>query len=404
MISPKLRFKNFDRSYSKVQLQEIGEFKNGINKDSESFGSGTPFINLMDVFGTSSIKKGNYGLVTTTLKERNEYNLLKGDVLFIRSSVKPSGVGLTAVVLEDLLDTIYSGFLIRFRDTLENLNLDYKKYCFYSVNFRKQLLKKATSSANTNINQESLKSLFIHLPSIEEQQQVGNFFGLIDNKIMRQKEKVDLLQKQKKGFLQKIFSQELRFKDEDNNNFPNWLTRKMGKVTKKVGPSNKKGANYAVCSVNNKEGFVLQSEQFENSRLDVLSKDAYKIVLPGEIAYNPARINVGSIGVQRYQQPVLISSLYVCVRFTQDVLVDFFSFFMETFDFKKQVILNTEGTVREYLFYENFSNINMPVPSLEEQKKIVRIMSKIELKIKNEEKKLNLLIERKKGLMAQMFI
>lgn len=138
-----------------VQLTKHGHFKNGINKGNEDFGHGTPFINLMDVFAVNSIKSGDaFGLVKTNEAEQNAYDLKRGDVIFIRSSVKPSGVGLTAVIETDLPKTVYSGFLIRFRDN-DALDIGFKRHCFYSENFRNRLIGSSTVSANTNINQDN---------------------------------------------------------------------------------------------------------------------------------------------------------------------------------------------------------------------------------------------------------
>src|SRR5262245_24314385 len=99
-------------------LGELGHFKNGINKAAEDFGHGFPFINLMDVFGVSKVTASTValGLVNSTEAERKMYELKGGDVLFVRSSVKPEGVGLTALIPLDLPNTVFSGFLIRFRD------------------------------------------------------------------------------------------------------------------------------------------------------------------------------------------------------------------------------------------------------------------------------------------------
>lgn len=99
------------------ELGEIGTFKNGINKSSEDFGFGFPFVNLLDVFGKSSISENeSFGLINSNEIERKLYDLKKGDVLFIRSSVKPSGVGLTCVIENNLPDIVFSGFIIRYRD------------------------------------------------------------------------------------------------------------------------------------------------------------------------------------------------------------------------------------------------------------------------------------------------
>lgn len=153
-----------------VPLSRLGQFKNGINKDSEAFGHGSPFVNLMDVFGVSSITSGNsFGLVKTSDVEQKTYNLKHGDVIFIRSSVKPSGVGLTAVVEVSLPKTVYSGFLIRFRDN-DALDIGFKRHCFYSESFRNKLIAASSVSANTNINQENLKKLLIALPPTATEQ------------------------------------------------------------------------------------------------------------------------------------------------------------------------------------------------------------------------------------------
>lgn len=162
-------------------LSSIGRFKNGINKGSEAFGHGSPFVNLMDVFGVNSIKScDGLGLVKTSDAEQETYDLKLGDVIFIRSSVKPSGVGLTAVVEADLPKTVYSGFLIRFRDG-NALDIAFKKHCFYSEKFRSNLIAASTVSANTNINQDNLKKLFIALPpTTAEQRAIAQALSDID--------------------------------------------------------------------------------------------------------------------------------------------------------------------------------------------------------------------------------
>jgi type I restriction enzyme, S subunit len=153
-----------------TSLGEIGFFKNGINKSKEDFGFGFPFVNLMDVFGKSSISTSKgFDFINSNNLERKLYNIVKNDVLFIRSSVKPSGVGLTSVITQDLLDVAFSGFIIRFRDN-NYIELDYKKHCFFETNFRNRIIANSSVSANTNINQESLKSIQICLPKLRIEQ------------------------------------------------------------------------------------------------------------------------------------------------------------------------------------------------------------------------------------------
>lgn len=153
-----------------VPLSSLGTFKNGINKSSDAFGHGSPFVNLLDVFGASSIdSRASLGLINSNIAEQQMYDLREGDVLFIRSSVKPSGVGLTAVVQETLPRTVFSGFLIRFRDQ-GALCSKFKRHCFYEEGFRKKVISASSVSANTNINQENLKRLLLPLPANKKEQ------------------------------------------------------------------------------------------------------------------------------------------------------------------------------------------------------------------------------------------
>jgi len=102
----------------------------------------------MDVFGKNTVSNGYFDKVNATEKELDLYNLLEGDVLFIRSSVKRSGVGEAVLVSENVNQTVYSGFLIRFRDKHKILCSDYKKYCFADQAFRKKLLSFASLVLN----------------------------------------------------------------------------------------------------------------------------------------------------------------------------------------------------------------------------------------------------------------
>ncbi|HGO1438587.1 restriction endonuclease subunit S [Staphylococcus aureus] len=189
---PELRFPGFEGEWEEKKLEDIGTLKNGINKDKESFGYGFPFVNLNDVFNSKEIQIKNLSLINSTYKEREEYNLQKGDTLFIRSSVKPSGVGLTKVIEIDLKNVVFSGFLIRFRNN--NLAVNFKKFIFNSISVRKQILSLSSTSANTNINQESLKKVKIPIPCMDEQQKIGQFFSKLDRQIELEEQKLELLQ------------------------------------------------------------------------------------------------------------------------------------------------------------------------------------------------------------------
>lgn len=201
---PEIRLKGFSGDWEEFQLENLGEFKNGMNMDKDSMGFGNPFVNIQHVFESTEVTKHNLELVNATNKQKKDYNLLEGDVLFVRSSVKLEGVGDTAVLVDDIEGATYSGFLIRFRSNI-NLSLDYKKVMFSIPLVRKQILANATTSANTNINQESLKKILILLPKYEEQTQIGLFFKQLDETLLLQQQQLQTLKNLKQAFLEKMF-------------------------------------------------------------------------------------------------------------------------------------------------------------------------------------------------------
>ena len=177
---PEIRFDGFTYDWEQRKLGELGSLKNGMNFSKEAMGHGFPFINLQNIFGNNVIDVNKLELADATEKQLLEYSLLKGDVLFVRSSVKLEGVGEAALVPETLENTTYSGFIIRFRDEY-GLNNDFKKYIFGTQKVRNQIMAQATNSANKNISQGVLENLTFEVPSFDEQAKIGEHFSNLDH-------------------------------------------------------------------------------------------------------------------------------------------------------------------------------------------------------------------------------
>lgn len=165
-----------------------------------------------------------------------------------------------------------------------------------------------------------------------------------------------------------------------------WEETTFGKISQRTGEKKSK-ENLKPYSISNIYGFISQEKQFSDSSYNNLDKTLYKKVLKGEFAYNPARINVGSIGLLKDQDAVIISSLYVCFKLNSEKCFNlYFEKYFKSYRFNFEVVRNIEGSVREYLFYENFCKIKCSLPSIQEQQKIADILSTqdkvIELKVK----------------------
>lgn len=405
MTAPRLRFGSFKGSWERKTLAELGNFKRSYSLSRDSEGAGEyHHIHYGDIH---SLYKGivdfNSNIPSITAKGPFEC-ASDGDVIFADASEDYKDLGKAVVVVDLQGKKVISGLHThRFRPT-EKLDPFFLLYFSQTSVYQSFVRKMGTGISVLGISKTNLSSLNIALPQIKEQQKIGSFFLLLDKKIDKQQEKIEQLELFKKGMMQKIFSREIRFKDENGNEYPDWIKVKFGSISKKVGPKNTKGFKYPVYSISNKHGFIPQDEQFEESRLENLDKSSYRIVKKGQFAYNPARINVGSIGLSNFDDPIIVSSLYVCFQLTGSVDNGFVAQYFKTNMFRKEVLRNVEGSVREYLFYENFSNINVWLPTIEEQRKISSYLSLLDLKIEKETTKLNTLLELKKGFLHEMFV
>ena len=178
----------------------------------------------------------------------------------------------------------------------------------------------------------------------------------------------------------------------------------MGEITELFSRRNKNRTDYPMFSVTNARGFVNQQEQFEDREMKGEDISAYKIVSPGEFAYNPARINVGSIARYDGETDCMISSLYVCFK-AKTELVDS-QLLLHILKSPKMVYnygINGEGGVRIYLFYPNFSRIRVKLPSLEEQRKIASFLDLIEERIQIQNKVIEDLITLEKEIVNYVF-
>ena len=249
----------------------------------------------------------------------------------------------------------------------------------------------------------------VYVPCLEEQKNIANCLFSIDSYISSINEKIEELKAHKKGLMQKLFPQngqtipEYRFPEFRGSD--EWKNRKMGDVTIVVNRRNKSNRSLPIYSISNTDGFVPQSEQFDG--LDSKSRgydiSLYKVVGRNTFAYNPARINIGSFGYSGNLKEVLISSLYVCFKTTDEIDDEFMICFLNTAHFRQAVESNVEGGIRSYLFYENFSRINIIFPTIQEQRRISSVIKSIDKLLSSNQHKVSLLEEQKKGLMQNLF-
>ena len=165
-----------------------------------------------------------------------------------------------------------------------------------------------------------------------------------------------------------------------------WEKCAFGDITTNFSLRNKEQIQYPMYSVTNNRGFVPQSEQFEDREMMGEDIKAYKIIHEGDFAYNPARINVGSIAKYSKKDPCMISSLYVCFKTHSNIDKEWMMQLLKTPKMNFYYNVNGEGGVRVYLFYPNFARIRTSYPSLVEQQKIAAFLRLIDQRIETQKK------------------
>lgn len=181
-------------------------------------------------------------------------------------------------------------------------------------------------------------------------------------------------------------------------------TSHIGDVIEQISKRNKNNAIQNVLSVSNRQGFIKQSDQFENRNVASEDTSNYKIVEKNDFAFNPARINVGSIARLTTLEKGIVSPMYICFRTQENVAPEYIDFFFESKHFYCEIQKRLEGSVRQCLSFEGLCNIPISLPSLEMQQRIGKRLLTLGQKIKTETDLLELLNKQKQYLLRQMFI
>ena len=179
---------------------------------------------------------------------------------------------------------------------------------------------------------------------------------------------------------------------------------KIGDVIAQVSIRNRDDNDYSVLSVNNRLGFIEQSEQFEDRTVASDDTSNYKVVSRNDFAYNPARINVGSIARLTSFEKGIVSPMYICFNTKRQVLPEYMEYFFDTRYFYNEMQKRLEGSVRLCLSWEGLCNIPIAIPSIELQQKVGKRIARFVGKIRLEEHYHDMLKSQKQYLLQTMFI
>lgn len=257
-----------------------------------------------------------------------------------------------------------------------------------------------------NLSGEIIKNILITLPTLPEQQKIATFLTTVDEKLQALKQKKSLLEQYKKGVMQKIFSQELRFKDDNGNEFPDWEEKKLGEILEEKNEKTKASGQHRILSSTTK-GIFNQDEYFTR---DIASKDntGYKILRKFQLVFSPQNLWLGNINVNMNFEIGIVSPSYKIFSFIKKfTTAEYCEYFLLTpemmFEYEQSSVQGA-SVVRRNLDLDKFLNIEFNLPTIEEQTKIATFLSTIDEKINQCQAQITNTEVWKKGLLQGMFV
>jgi len=397
---PELRFPEFSGEWEEKKLKEIttkiGSGKTPRGGSSVYKKEGIPFLRSQNV----------------------QFGALKLDDLVFIDDETDEGMKNSRSYFGDVLLNITGASIGRacmntLKNTHSNLNqhvsiirLDSQNSPYFIEQFlistkgQRSIFRAQSGGSREGLNFAEIGKLKIKLPRIDEQEKIGSFFSKVDRLIELEEKKLELLEEQKKGYMQKIFSQELRFKDENGNDYPEWEERKLGEL---LGERVERSASGELLSVTISEG-IKPFSQLDRKNNSSDNKDNYKKVCVGDIAYNSMRMWQGASGYSTYEG--IVSPAYTVLYKKSEIDMEFMSYYFKTHQLVHTFKKFSQGLTSDTwnLKYPLLKTIPVYICSLNEQKKISAFFVKLDYRISQQRIKVNKLNFEKQGLLQRMFV
>ncbi|EOB0569173.1 restriction endonuclease subunit S [Staphylococcus epidermidis] len=392
--TPALRFPEFRDEWNQNKLSDVVNVYDGTHQTPKYTNEGIKFLSVENIKTLNSNKYISKEDFIKEFKIHPEY----GDILMTRIG----DIGTPNIVnLKEPLAYYVSLALLK----PININSYFLNSLILSPTVQNELWRKTLHIAfPKKINKNEIAKVLINYPTFNEQEKIGYFFSKLDHQIELEEKKLELLEQQKKGYMQKIFSQQLRFKDENGNDYPNWAVVKLKDILSERKEYASKTENYPHATLST-SGITLKSDRYNRDFLVKDKSKKYKVTIMNDICYNPANLKFGVITRNRIGS-VIFSPIYITFEVNNGYSPLFIELLVTRNDFINRIRKYEEGTVYERMAVKpkDFLNYETEIPCLEEQKKIGDFLVKIDKLIENQSKKIDFLKQRKQGLLQKMFV
>lgn len=401
---PKLRFKEFTEEWEEDKLSNLSELiKDGTHGTHENVENGVVLLSAKDIKnGKIQIQKDCRKISLDDFQKIHKNYTLQNDDLLLSIVGTIGEVGIIENYNNNYTFQRSVG-IVRLKK--QKLNPSYCFQYFKTEIFQNILKNKANSSAQAGVYLGELSKININFSSFQEQQKIADFLSCVDTKISLTEEKLENLKIYKKGIMQKIFSQEIRFKDKNGNDYPEWEEKRLGDLVEEYIEKTTVNNQYQVLS-STATGIYLQEEYFKKQTASE-NNIGYRIIPKNYFTYR-SMSDTGNFtfNIQKIIEKGIVSPAYPVFKNKQEVILKEYLYFTLNNSKKiiEQILVLKEGGTRYALSFSKFLKLKLDVPILEEQQKIADFLSSIDDKIEKTENKLNELKKFKKGLLQKMFV
>jgi type I restriction enzyme, S subunit len=401
---PKLRFHEFTNTWEKKKLGEVTTYVDYRGRAPIKTDEGIFLVTA------KNIKKGyiDYENSKEYVADDNYHNVMSkglpeiGDILFTTEA--PMG----NVAQVDNKSIALAQRVIKFRgkDNVSNL---YLLHYMLSDIFQNKLVEKAIGTTVQGISGKELHKIKVDYPTLPEQQKIASFLSAVDEKLHALKKKKSLLDQYKKGVMQKIFSQELKFRDDHGNEFAEWEVKKLGVI---FNSEKGKGISKNKVVDDGKYECVLYGELYtrykevifeivsKTNEIDGTNSKKGDLLIPSSTTTTGIDLaNVTALN----KDNVLLGGDITILRSTEKINNVFYAYYLSNYK-KEEIASYAQGSTIVHLYYSHIKDMIIDLPSFHEQTKIANFLSAIDEKIQLVQGQLDKMEVWKKGLLQQMFV
>lgn len=403
---PKLRFKGYNDEWKKIKLGEHlnicrGASPRPIEKYITVENNGVNWIKIGDISPNENVIKCTKEKITIEGAKHSRY-VRKGDLILSNS------MSFGRPYILEIDGCIHDGWLL-IQDLEKLFDKKYLCYLLDSDTVKQQYRKYAAGGVVINLNSELVRSVKVYMPNFHEQEKIASFLTLIDKKIEKQKELIELLKKYKRGLLSQIFSQNLRFKDNDGNDYPDWTEKTLGEITDNISY----GLNAASKKFDSKNKYIRITDIDETTgkynNLDIVSPDCvlsdeYKLKI-NDLLFARTGASTGKTYLYNENDgKMYFAGFLIKFSIKEEYYSNFIFYITQTSKYKKWVSIMSTRSGQPGINAKEYSKYKFSCPVYNEQVKISNIISKIDNIIEKANILLDFYNDYKKGLLQKMFI